>query len=225
MPLPIAVLLAACLAVNPTADPLAFVGIDVVTMVPGQSVLRDQTVVIRQGRIAALGPRAGTPVDEPVRTVDGRGLYLMPGLADLHVHLEHFDDPSVLDLFLAHGVTTVRNMDGRPRILEWRRQVEAGEVLGPRIITAGPILDGDPPLRPDNTAVADPPAARAAVAEQAAAGYDFIKVYTNLSAEAYRAVFAAAAEHGLPVAGHVPRFLDPGDARKAGQASIEHLDG
>ena len=66
---------------------------------------------------------------------------LMPGLADMHVHLEYFEDPSILKLFLANGVTTVRNMDGRPRILEWKKQIEEGTLLGPLIYTAGPLLD------------------------------------------------------------------------------------
>ena len=76
--------------------------------------------------------------------VDGTDKYLMPGLADMHVHLEYANDPRVLDLFLANGVTTVRNMDGRPYILEWRDRIARGEMRGPTIHTAGPILDGDP---------------------------------------------------------------------------------
>ena len=220
-----ALILTATLAAAEVPEPLAFIGIDVVTMVEGQEIARDRTVVIHGGRIAAVGPRADTPVPEEARRIDGRMRFLMPGLADLHVHLEHFEDPAVLDLFLAHGVTTVRNMDGRPRVLDWRRRVAAGELLGPHIVTAGPILDGDPPMRRDNTPVASARAARAAVAAQAAAGYDFVKVYTNLSPKAYRAVVAAAEKHGLPVAGHVPRFVDLGEAMAAGQASIEHLDG
>lgn len=108
----------------------------------------------------------------------------MPGLADMHVHLEYFDDPRVLDLFLANGVTTVRNMDGRPYILEWRDRIVRHEWPGPRIHTAGPILDGDPPLRDDNLALGSAGDARRAVRDQKVAGYDFIKVYTNLSVEA-----------------------------------------
>ena len=72
----------------------------------------------------------------------------MPGLADMHVHLEYFDDPAILQLFLANGVTTVRNMDGRPYILEWKRKIAQADLLGPAIYTAGPLLDGDPPLSP-----------------------------------------------------------------------------
>ena len=147
----------------------------------------------------------------------------MPGLADMHVHLEYDDDPGVLDLFLANGVTTVRSMDGRPHILGWRDAISRGGRLGPTIHTAGPILDGDPPLRDDNLALASPADATAAVRAQAAAGYDFVKVYTNLSAATYAAILEAAEAEGLPVAGHLPRGLATGVALDSGIRSVEHL--
>lgn len=200
----------------------AFVGVNVVPMTDATTVLRGRTVIVRDGRIAAIGPAGSVRVPAGATRIDGEGAYLMPGLADMHVHLEHIEDPDILALFLAHGVTTVRSMDGRPFILDWRRRVAAGEIAGPEIVTAGPIIDGSPPLRADNLAVADAPAATAAVAAQADAGYDFVKVYTNLSPEAHRAVVAAARERRLQVAGHVPRNLDLAEAI-ATHASIEHL--
>ena len=132
-------------------------------------------------------------------------------------------DPRVLDLFLANGVTTVRNMDGRPYILAWRDRIASGEIRGPAIHTAGPILDGDPPLREDNLAIGSAEDARRAVRDQTAAGYDFVKVYTNLSDEAYVAVLETAADNGLPVAGHVPRGLTVEDMLVSGIRSIEHV--
>ena len=209
------------------ADPAtaAFVGVTVIPMTAPGLVLSDHTVVIRGGRIAEVGPQSAVAVPAGAQRIDGTGRYLIPGLADLHVHLEYFDDPAVLRLFLEHGVTTVRNMDGRPYLLEWRDRIAAGELAGPTIVTAGPLLDGDPPLRDDNTVVHDAAEGRRIVAEQHAAGYDFVKVYTNLSPEAYRAILAAAREHGMPVAGHVPRGVRLEEALEAGMASIEHLDG
>ncbi len=222
-------LLAACATARrsesgsePPARIVAFVGVHVVPMTGDGDLLRNQTVLVRNDRIAAIGERGRIAVPAGARVVEGEGRYLLPGLADLHVHLEYFDEPGVLNLFLANGVTTVRNMDGRPYILEWRRRIAAGELLGPAIHTAGPLLDGDPPVRPDNTVVRDAAEARAAVLAQADAGYDFIKVYSNLSPEAYRAVLAAARERGLPVAGHVPRKVDLAESLAAGQ-TIEHL--
>jgi imidazolonepropionase-like amidohydrolase len=148
---------------------------------------------------------------------------LIPGLADMHVHLEHFEDPGVLRLFVASGVTTVRNMDGRGYILDWRKSVADGQVLGPTIWSAGPLLDGDPPLWPDNTVVPDGATATRIVESYDSIGYDFVKVYTNLSAESYRAVIATASRRGLPVAGHVPRSIELDEALAGGQVSIEHL--
>jgi imidazolonepropionase-like amidohydrolase len=194
-------------------------------MTGDRSVLADYTVVVVGDRIAAMGPAATVSVPEGAQRVDGGGRYLIPGLADTHVHLEYFTDPSILRAFLEHGVTTVRNMDGRPYLLEWRRRVAAGELAGPDIVTAGPLLDGSPPLRDDNLVVRDAAEARAAVIAQDSAGYDFVKVYTNLSREAYQAILTTAAEHELPVAGHVPRPLNVTDVLTGGQKAIEHLDG
>jgi imidazolonepropionase-like amidohydrolase len=205
-----------------TTPATAFVGVSVVGMTRSAESMSNQTVVVRDGQIEAVGPRGEIAVPPDAVRIDGSGKYLMPGLADMHVHLEHFEDPSILKLFLANGVTTVRNMDGRPRILEWKKQVEEGSLLGPLIYTAGPLLDGDPPVRSDNTIVRNAGEARAAVIAQKSAGYDFVKVYTNLSAEAYEAVVATAWENDMPVAGHVPKAV--GLKRAIGrQASIEHL--
>jgi imidazolonepropionase-like amidohydrolase len=149
----------------------------------------------------------------------------MPGLADMHVHLEYFDRDTQLLLFLANGVTTVRNMDGRPNILSWQRRIADGALVGPTIFTAGAILEGKPPLRDDNRVVETPAQAEAAVEEQKRAGYDFVKVYHTLSRETYEAIVAAARKHGLSVVGHVPRSVGLRGALAARQKSIEHLDG
>lgn len=146
-------------------------------MTEGSNILPNHTVIVRDGRIAALGPRSLTRVPAGARVIDGRGRYLLPGVADMHVHLEYIENPDVLKLFVANGITTVRSMDGRPYILDWRDRVRSGSLVGPRIVTAGPIIDGSPPARTDNLAVANEAAARAAVADQAGRGYDFIKLY------------------------------------------------
>lgn len=216
-----AAFLAAGCATAPGGGPVtAFTGATVLPMTDGAPVLRDQTVIVAGERIAAAGAKVRVPRGATV--IDARGLTILPGLADMHVHLEYVEDPDILKLFVASGVTTVRSMDGRPFILDWRAQVEAGKIVGPRIVTAGPIIDGDPPLRDDNLAVATPDAASAAVKAQAAAGYDFIKLYDNLTPEAWRSAIAAASEAGLAVAGHVPRRVELAEALAA-QASVEHL--
>jgi uncharacterized protein YciI len=205
-----------------TGADLAIVGVTVVPMTDGSTTLADQTVLIHAGRITAIGKRSGVTVPAGARIINGAGRYLIPGLTDAHVHLEHIEDPNVLKLFVASGVTSVRSMDGRPYILNWRRQVDAGALVGPRIVTAGPIIDGSPPARDDNLSVADASAAREAVASQAAAGYDFIKVYSNLSAESYSATIDEARQRGLTVAGHVPKAV-PLERATDSLRSIEHL--
>ena len=202
---------------------IAIVGVTVLTMAEGTPALPGHTVLISGDSIVAIGSEADIEVRAEATIVDGAGRFLMPGLADMHVHLEHSDDPGVLDLFLANGVTTVRNMDGRPYILEWRDRIARGELRGPRIHSAGPILDGDPPARDDNLAIGSGGEAGEAVRAQAAAGYDFVKVYTNLSAEAYSAIVEEAARHGLDVAGHVPRGVPVEEALASGMWSIEHV--
>jgi imidazolonepropionase-like amidohydrolase len=202
---------------------LAITNVSVITMTAGEGVLSDRTVVISGDRIAAIGPPRSTPVPQNARTIDGRGKYLIPGLADMHVHLEYFDQPDVLRLFVTNGITTVRNMDGRPYLLEWKKKIAFGDLQGPRIYTAGPLLDGKPPVRPDNTVVETDAEGRAAVDAQAAAGYDFVKVYSALSPQAFAGIVAAAKAHRLPVSGHVPRGVGLDAALKAGLHSIEHV--
>lgn len=200
----------------------AIVGVDVIPMTEVGSILRRQTVLIRGGEIVTVGGVEEVAVPRGATVIDGSGRFLIPGLADMHVHLEHFDSPNLLKSFPDYGVTLVRNMDGRPGLLDWKAAVAGGEMIGPEIVTAGPILDGDPPLLPDNTVVRTADEARDAVRAQAGAGYDFIKVYTNLSAEAYGAVIETAEVEGLTVAGHVPNDVQLAEAIRS-QQSIEHL--
>ena len=205
------------------APPLAFTSVTVLPMTQGEPVLRNRTVLVEDGRIAAVGPAASVRIPAGAVRIDGSGRYLMPGLADMHVHLEHFDHPAYLKLFLVNGVTFVRSMDGRPNILDWKRQAAAGSLDSPDIHTAGPVLDGSPPRRDDNLALATPDEARRAVAQQAAAGYDFVKVYTNLAPDVFRAIVDAAAERGLPVVGHAPTAVGLDAFLASGVSSIEHL--
>ena len=214
-------LLLAFLGQSPVPPPTAFVGVDVLPM-DRDELLRDQTVVVREGKIAALGPSKDVAVPEDALRIDGRGRVLMPGLADMHVH--SWDDDDLL-LFVANGVTTVRNMFGSPMHVRWRKEIADGELLGPTIVTAGPIIDGDPPVWPGSTVLVDPADAEKVVLEQKEAGYDFLKVYEKLSRETYDAVVAAAKKHGMRVMGHVPRSVDLAHAIESGQKSIEHLDG
>jgi imidazolonepropionase-like amidohydrolase len=199
----------------------AFVNVTVIPM-DSEQVLEDHTVLVRGGLIESVQPSGKIKVPKGTRVIDGAGKYLMPGLADMHVHMWSEGD---FVLFLANGVTTVRNMWGSPQHLQWKRQIAAGELLAPSIITAGPLMDGPPPIWDGSYLIKTPDEARKAVAEQKKAGYDFIKVYNQLSLEAYDAIIEAAREHDIPVAGHVPYAVGPEHVIESRQDSIEHLEG
>ena len=199
----------------------AFVDVTLVAMVD-ESELPHQTVVVRGDRIIAVGPLGEVEIPDDALRIDGRGQWLMPGLTDAHVHVWGEDE---LLLFVANGVTTVRNMWGAPLHFAMVERVAAGEIVGPSILTTGPIMDGVPPLWNGSLALDDVAAARASVAEQKAAGYDFIKVYSRLSSDVYEAIVQASREAGLLVCGHVPDAVGLSRALAVGQDSIEHLTG
>ena len=187
-----------------------------------QGVVHDQTVIVRGDRIVWVGPAAKARLEAGTERIDARGQFLLPAFADMHVHLSRRED---LVTYLANGITTVRNMWGTPRDLAWRDSIAAGTLLGPRIVTAAPILDGEPPSVPQMTVLTDSARARVEVERQARAGYDFIKVYNSLSAPVYKEIVRTAREKHLPVAGHVPFAVGLFGAMAAGQRSIEHLRG
>ena len=189
----------------------AFVGVHVVPM-NRQGVLKNRTVIVRGDRVAKIGRTGGVEVPEGAVVIDAGGKYLMPGLADMHVHVWCEGD---LLLYVANGVTTVRNMSGAQLHLDWKKRLAAGDLLGPTLHTTGPIIrEAD-----------DPEHARTLVIEHKEAGYDFVKVYSGLTRAAYNAIMATAAEHEIRVVGHVPYAVSVEYALDAGQYSIEHLDG
>ena len=203
------------------ARTVAFVDVNVVPM-DAERIHQGQTLIVRNGRIAEFGSAAQIDVPGDALRIDGTGKYLMPGLADMHVHATN---EGALKLFVANGITTVRNMWGTPLQLDWREKISRGEMLGPQIFTAGPLIDGSPPIWDGSTVVETPEEAEAVVREHKEAGYDFIKVYSRLTREVYDALIAAAAKHGIRVVGHVPDAVGLMRVLEARQASIEHLAG
>ncbi len=239
-----AVVLAAALAslvpAHAHAQTLAITNVNVVPMT-GPSVLRGQTVLIRDRRITHVGAVQAVPVPASALKIDGRGKYLMPGLADMHVHLGFplLIDPkpeAALDghlaamkqellLYVINGVTTVRNMWGTRLHLLVKQQVAAGAIAGPRIFTAGAISDADPRFWPTSRLIDTPAAARLAVLEDKGAGFDFFKVYSRLGKAEYDTIAATAREVGIEVIGHVSANIDLHHALQSRQRSIEHLLG
>ncbi len=240
-----AVLVAAAIAISgtvasagasgpPLAAPVALIGVNVIPM-DDERVLPGQTVLIKDGRISQIGPASAVAIPRGATRIDGRGRYLLPGLADMHAHLSGYVTAPNADkfgiaraemlLYVATGVTLVRNMAGSPDHLEYRRRVAAGEMLGPRIFTATPVVDGPNPVWPFSIKMTDTADADALVEGFVADVYDQIKVYNELPRAAYAALMDAAAKRGLKVVGHVPFSIGIDGALAAGQYSIEHQRG
>src|SRR5258708_5837639 len=217
-----------------SASALAFIGVTVLPM-DRERELPDQTVLANDGRIAAAGPRAQVVVPRGTARIDGRRLYLLPGLADMHAHLSEYltgtseDKRAVvraeLLLYVATGVTLVRNMAGSPDHLDLRARVAAGEIIGPRIFTTTPIIDGANPVWPFAAKLTEASQADSLVEGFVRQGYDQVKVYNGLTLEAYAALMDAAAKRGIRVVGHVPFAIGIDGAIAAGQYSIEHQRG
>jgi len=204
---------------------------------PGtSSVQPESTVVITGARITAVSSATSFQPPKHARIIDGRGQYLIPGLWDMHVHSAFGDwfpggRDIILPLFIANGITGVRDMGGDILVLSaWRKQIAAGEIIGPRMVISGPMLDGYLPdgksLRfPSSIAVATPASAVAAVDSLKSQGVDFIKVQSEVSDDAYHAAAVEAHKQGLPLVGHVPDKVRLEETVAAGQKSIEHLMG
>lgn len=203
------------------------------TLQPGQ------TVLVEGNRIGAVGNLNAVEAPPDATVVAGEGAYLVPGLWDTHVHSVWARGadagigslPGVdwhFPLFLAHGITGVRNMNDATADVtleltnEVKRRVAKGELPGPRVVASGPSIDGDPPLPTNPVVVSTAAEARAVVDSLADAGADFIKVYENLSREAYFAIMDRAGHRGLPVDGHVPFRVTAEEVAEAGQRTVEH---
>lgn len=197
----------------------AFVNVNVVPM-SSETVIAAQTVVIDGGVISRIGSVDDIRIPEGASIIDGTDRFLLPGLAEMHAHVPAAASDSLdrdFSLFVANGVTTIRGMLGQPSHLALRQRLLDGEVFGPRLITSGPSLNG--------RSVAGAADGRRQVREQAAAGYDFIKIHPGLSSAEFTAIAEAANELGIPFAGHVPVAAGLESALSLKMASVDHLDG
>jgi hypothetical protein len=193
------------------------------------AIAAGRSVLVSDGYIKEIGAQESVRAPAGARVIDGSGRYLLPALWDMHTHpLE----PEALSLLVANGVGGTRIMWGLPRHLEWRARVELGELLGPRLLIAGPIIEGVPPAQA--ASVVDTEGRRlvktfaegvAEVRRQKTAGFDYIKVYNNIPLDAYNGLVAEADRLRMPVVGHVPFVAGIQGALAARQKSIEHLRG
>lgn len=204
----------------PPRHSVAITDVSVVDVGQGRSP-GSRTVIVGDGRIVAIVAPSDAHVPADAQRVDGRGRFLIPGLVDMHVHLFNLSShrpPNdwTFPLYVANGVTAVREMRADAasiaQVKRWRRALEDGELIGPRILAAGIAVDGTSPEE----------AAREVTAA-AGAGADFIKVFSEVPESRWRAILDAARARRLPVVGHVPAGVALLDAAKAGQRSNEHL--
>ena len=194
----------------------------------------DMAVVVVGDRIAALGKAGAVRVPKGAQVVDATGKYLIPGLWDMHAHVFHYrlpEPPDAYDfpLFIANGVTSIREMwtkaDRMDQVRLWRQQFYERPGTIPRFAAVGTLVDGPAGIWPNSDRVSTADEARRLVGTLKAGGVDFVKVYNELSREAYFAIADEATKRKIPFAGHVPTAITWREASEAGQQSIEHLAG
>ena len=208
---------------------IAFVNVNVVPM-DGERVIPSQTVIVRGGKISEIGPASLISLPADATVIDGTGRYLMPGLADMHVHLNAFVQarPNFGDapIFLAYGITTVLNLSGDPELLACRRRIQNGELLAPTLYTSGEFINEPSERTPDEV--------EREVARQFHEGYDVIKYHqivdadgryittVGLSRPAYMRMNEVAQRLGMPLLGHAPINLGLNALLEAHQ-SLAHM--
>ncbi len=194
----------------------------------GAPAKQDRTVVITGDRIAALGKTGNVRISKTAQILDATGKFIIPGLWDMHIHSVSYENGRrFLPLLMAHGITGVRDM-GSPLedILRLRQETNEGKILGPRMVIAGPLLQGPLPFQtPFIMSVHNEAEATQAVIYLKGRGVDFIKVHDALPRELYFAIASEARRQGIPFVGHVPPSISATEAINAGQHSIEHLGG
>jgi len=187
----------------------------------GAAPRSDMTIVIRGGRFDVVRPGAPAPAGADV--VDGTGRFAIPGLWDMHVHLTAATELAG-PLFIANGVTGVRDCGGELEVVDWvRGRFASGALAGPRVFRAGPYIDGSKPGVADRIVISTEEEGRRAVGFLKERGVDFIKVHNGPAPAPYFALLAEARRQGLAVVGHIPLSVDPAQAIDAGHGSVEHI--
>ena len=208
----------------PAAAPAAGFAFVDVTVIPmdREGALPGQTVLVSDGVIAAIGPASRVRARAGDTVIDGRGKFLIPGLAEMHAHIPGASAPEqlvrdIMFLYVANGVTTIRGMLGAPNQLVLRGHTASGEVLGPAILVGAPSLNGQ--------SAPEPEAAARLVREHKSAGYDFLKLHPGVKRTVYDAIVSTAREAGITFAGHIAAAVGLERTLEARQSTIDHLDG
>lgn len=223
-------LAAICFAQSPATGVVTIANVTVIDTTGGPPQLH-RTVTVRNGSIIDIRDSTLPKRKERGVEVNGTGKYLIPGLWDMHVHMVFGDwfprgKEVTLPLFIANGITGVRDMGGELDVLQqWRKEISAGTLLGPRIVMSGPMLDGPKPRFPSAMAIQTSDDGRRAVADLKQRGVDFIKLQSLIPRDAVFAIADEAQKQGIPFVGHVPDSVRASEMSNAGQKSFEHLIG
>jgi imidazolonepropionase-like amidohydrolase len=186
---------------------------------PGTKILKNYSLLIENSKIKSVAKEI-TYDKEIAKVIDGTGKYLIPGLFDMHVHLE----PEFMPLFLMNGVTSIRELGNtKDSIFDLKKQIASGEVIGPRLFVCGPVLEGDPPVWEGFRIIKSEEEGRRAVVELKGKGADFIKVYHTLTPKIYKAILDECSKQNIDAVGHIPDAITVIDALKSGHKSIEHM--
>jgi len=204
------------------------------TIDPTEGIKEHQTLIIKDGKILRIAASKDLKLSKKNTIVDGTGKYLMPGLWVAHVHFSYLETlaPSMFDLFLAYGITSVRDTGGRLEFVKrWKDLSLANPTDAPRVMIAGPLLDGMPNVY-DGSDVGHPPLSvglptledvSKQVSMMDSAGVDFLKAYEMLTPEQFAVITKYAKEKNFKVSGHVPLSMDVISASNGGLNSMEHL--
>jgi imidazolonepropionase-like amidohydrolase len=213
-------------------DALCITNISTIDAVSG--IQENMTVIIKDDRILRMAKSESFDLSSSNQIVDGTGKFMIPGLWDAHVHFAYIEElaPAMFDLFLAYGITSVRDTGGKiDFVKEWKDRALASPEDAPRVMIAGPLLDGMPNVYDGSTPTKPPLSLGANGVDEAIAlvekfdsvGVDLIKAYEMLTPEQFKAVTKIASQKGLNVTGHVPLSMDVISASNAGMNSMEHL--
>jgi imidazolonepropionase-like amidohydrolase len=186
------------------------------------SILYGHSVLVKDGKIVDISFFKEMDIPEDAQIIDGKEKYLIPGLCDMHVHIADVDDRI---LYVANGVTLIRNMSGFPYHLELREKIKEKRLIGPEIYTTGLLIDGSDPYWPKASIVInDKEKVYEVLSQMKNDGYDAIKIYERLTKEVYDEIIRVAKKLEMPVVGHVPYLVGLKEVLISGQTSIEHLD-
>jgi len=201
-------------------DVLVLDNINLISMESDQ-VQSGQSIVIKNNIIEYVGSKEDVQYPKNAKVIDGQGKFVIPGLSDMHMHIDH---PDILKVNLAYGVTTVMNYRGLSEHLILREKAAKNEIFSPNIYTTGDYMEGYPATVPGFLSFDNADDARKSVKNQKEKGYDFIKVYRNLDTLMHQAICEEAAKNNLTVVGHLSPNISLQQSLEAGQKVISHTE-